>query len=68
MTVAFDIGVPLTVAATVVRVSKGNEDTHAEVGLRFTDLSIDNGDRVRAYVFAQLRQQMRAKGLSPPIR
>ena len=60
--VAFDIGVPLTVAADVVRVSPGNEDTHAELGLCFTDLSIENADRVRSYVFARLRE-LRAKGL-----
>ena len=60
--VTFDIGVSLSVAADVMRTSRRNEDGHSEVGLCFTDLSIDNADRVRAYVFAQLRQ-LRAKGL-----
>ncbi len=60
--ITFDIGVSLSVAAEVMRVSPRNEDTHGELGLCFTDLSIDNADRVRSYVFAQLRQ-LRAKGL-----
>ena len=55
----FDTGQPLTVAATVVRLRRGDEERPADVGLSFTDLRMADADSIRRYVFRQLNEQRR---------
>jgi hypothetical protein len=57
-----DVGVPLTLAAQVVRLKREALDEPADVSLRFTTARIGDGDRIRQFVFSQL-QQARSRGL-----
>jgi hypothetical protein len=62
MNVELDVGAPLTLAAHAVRVRPGAKEEPADVSLRFTGVRISDGDRIRQFVFTQLKLA-RSKGL-----
>lgn len=53
-------GLDLSVSAEVVRARHLGSERPVDLGLRFTDLSIKDADRLRGWIFAELRR-MRAR-------
>jgi hypothetical protein len=52
-----DDGLQLRLTAEVVRARRHVPEAPLDLGLRFTDLSIKDADRLRRWIFAELRRQ-----------
>ncbi len=57
VSVAFDDELQLRLSAEVVRARRTFPDAPLDLGLRFRDLSIKDADRLRRWIFGELRRQ-----------